>query len=297
MRVGNAPISWGVCEIPGWGPQLPYERVLDEMARAGYEGTELGPWGYLPTEPRRLAELLQGKGLALAASFVPVDLRESGRLEHERRNVESVASLLSSLGARHILIADGGDPLRMSIAGRLEKTRAQGLSAEQWRYLAHSLEELARLCQDYGLELCVHSHGGSYIENPDEIQRLCELTDPSLVKLCFDTGHVAFGGGDPVALVEAFSDRIGHVHLKDIRLGRLKEKLAQGEDYVAAAQADVFVPLGEGDVDIPKIFEILSRSGYDGWIIVEQDRVLAEGEDSLSAPVKSREYLRETIGL
>ncbi len=298
MRVGNAPISWGVCEIPGWGPQLPYERVLDEMARAGYEGTELGPWGYLPTDPERLAQLLESRGLALAASFVPVNLRERGRLEEERPNVEAVAKLLASLGARHILIADGGDPLRMSIAGRLDKTRAQGLSLEQWQYLARSLEELARLCQqEYGLTLCVHSHGGSYIENPDEIQRLLEMTDPSLVNLCFDTGHVAFGGGDPVDLAEKLAGRIGHVHLKDIRLELLRGKLAQGKDYVAAAQGGVFVPLGEGDVDIPKIFEILQKSGYDGWIIVEQDRVLGEGEDSLSAPMKSREYLRTRIGI
>ena len=98
MRVGNAPISWGVCEIPGWGPQLPYERVLDEMARAGYEGTELGPWGYLPTDPERLAQLLESRGLALAASFVPVNLRERGRLEEERPNVEAVAKLLRFLG-------------------------------------------------------------------------------------------------------------------------------------------------------------------------------------------------------
>lgn len=297
MRVGNAPISWGVCEIPGWGPQLPYERVLDEMARAGYEGTELGPWGYLPTDPRRLAAILQEKGLAMAAAFVPVDLRHPGRLEQEIENVSAVAALLQALGARHILIADSGDPLRMSIAGRIDKTRSYGLTAEQWRYMTQSLEELARLCQGFGLELCVHSHGGSYIENPDEIDRLCQLTDASLVKLCLDTGHIAFGGGDPVAMFDTFADRIGHVHLKDIRLDLLEEKLAQGKDYVAAAQGDVFVPLGAGDIDLSRIFDALKRSAYDGWIIVEQDRVLSEDEDSQAAPQRSRAYLRETIGI
>lgn len=298
MRVGNAPISWGVCEIPDWGPQLPYERVLDEMAHAGYEGTELGPWGYMPDDPRVLGEALRARGLAMAASFVPVDLRAPGRLEEERESVRSVAVLLKALGARHILIADGGDPLRMSIAGRLEKTRAQGLTGEQWRYLAQSLEELARMCQDeYGLELCVHSHGGSYIENPDEIDRLMELTDPALVKLCLDTGHIAFGGGDPLQVARSFAERIGHVHLKDIRLDLLERFIAEGKDYVAAAKGDVFVALGQGDVDIPGIFDALRRAGYAGWIIVEQDRVLQEGEDSLAAPLFSRAYLRETIGI
>lgn len=297
MRIGNAPISWGVCEIPGWGPQLPYERVLEEMAQAGYEGTELGPWGYMPADPSVLAEALQASGLAMAASFVPVDLRQPGRLEQEREAVRSVASLLQALGARHILIADGGDPMRMSIAGRVDKTRAQGLSSEQWRYLAHSLEELARLCQEYGLELCVHSHGGSYIENPEEIDRLCDLTDPSLVKLCLDTGHIAFGGGDPLEVVQKYAERIGHVHLKDIRLDLLDRCFAEGKDYVAAAQGNVFVPLGEGDVDIPRIFDLLKTAGYTGWIIVEQDRVLQEEEDSLAAPLASRAYLREKIGI
>lgn len=298
MRIGNAPISWGVCEIPGWGPQLPYERVLDEMAQAGYEGTELGPWGYMPRDPAVLGEALRARGLAMAAAFVPVNLREPGRLEEERESVRSVAALLQAVGARHILIADGGDPLRMSIAGRLDQTRARGLTDEQWRYLARSLEELARMCRDeYGLELCVHSHGGSYIENPDEIDRLMELTDPALVKLCLDTGHVAFGGGDPLKAASEYAGRIGHVHLKDIRLDLLKRFLSEGKNYVAAAQGDVFVPLGRGDVDVPGIFDALKRAGYAGWIIVEQDRVLHEREDSLAAPLSSRAYLRERIGI
>lgn len=297
MKVGSAPISWGVCEIPGWGPQLPYERVLSEMAEAGYEGTELGPWGYLPRDPKRLAAILEEKGLAMAAAFVPVNLRHPGRLEEEIPTVTAVARLLQELGARRILIADGGDPLRSSIAGRLDKTRRMGLEADQWKYLAQSLETLAKLCGEYGLELCVHSHGGSYIENPDEIDRLCELTDPALVKLCLDTGHIAFGGGDPVAVCERYAARIGHVHLKDIRLDLLRKNLEEGKDYVAAAQAGVFVPLGTGDVDLPRIFEALRRGGYDGWVIVEQDRVVSEDEDTLAAPRQSREYLRTRIGI
>lgn len=297
MRVGNAPISWGVCEIPGWGPQLPYQRVLAEMARAGYEGTELGPLGYMPADPRVVGEALEENGLVMAASFVPVDLRAPGRLEEEKEAVRSVAALLQALGARHILIADGGDPLRMGIAGRVAETRAHGLTQEQWRYLAHSFEELARLCHEYELELCVHSHGGSYIENPDEIDRLCDLTDASLVKLCLDTGHIAFGGGDPLEVAKKYAERIGHVHLKDIRLDHLARCLAGGKDYVQAAQADVFVPLGEGDVDIPSIFAALMAADYAGWVIVEQDRVLREDEDSLAAPIASRSYLKEKIGI
>ena len=298
MKVGNAPISWGICEIPGWGPQLPAERVLDEMARAGYEGTELGPWGYLPTDPGALRALLDSKGLAMAAAFVPVDLRSEGRLEEELPQVKATASLLAALGAGVIVIADGGDAMRYEIAGRIDQTRARGLSREQWSYFGKSLNEIAKVCRDMGLTVAFHSHGGTYVENPDEIARLADETDPTLVKLCLDTGHIAFGGGDPVELFRTFRDRIGHVHLKDIRLGLLRDYLAKGMNYVAAAQGDVFVELGAGDVDLGAIVQALKDADYGGWIIVEQDRVVrSESENTLAAAEASRRFLRERFGV
>jgi len=298
MKIGNAPISWGICEIPGWGPQLPRERVLDEMARAGYVGTELGPWGYLPTDAGELKALLDARGLQMAAAFVPVDLRSEGRLGEELGRVKATASLIAALGAGRIVIADGGDPMRYEIAGRIELTREKGLTSEQWAYFGRSLNEIAKVCRDMGLIVTFHSHGGTYVENPDEIARLADATDPDLVRLCLDTGHIAFGGGDPVELFRTYRDRIGHVHLKDIRLGLLREYLDKGLSYVAAAQGDVFVPLGQGDVDIGAIGRILREAGYDGWIIVEQDRVVrSESENTLAAAQASRAYLRERMGV
>lgn len=187
--------------------------------------------------------------------------------------------------------------MRSSIAGRPSLTKERGLSDDQWRYMAKSLEELARLCAEYELELCFHSHGGTYVENPDEIHRLCDLTDESLVKLCLDTGHIAFGGGDPVELFRAYASRIGHVHLKDIRLDLLKQRLENGDDYATAAKSDVFVALGQGNIDIRKIIETLQGAGYKGWIIVEQDRVLRPDDDSIAAAVTSRQYLRDNFGV
>lgn len=298
MKVGNAPISWGICEIPDWGPQLDRERVLDEMARAGYAGTELGPWGYLPTDVGELKQLLDDKGLAMAAAFVPVDLRSEGRLEHELGQVKATASLLAALGATQIVIADGGDAMRYDIAGRIEETRAHGLTREQWAYFGKSLNEIAKVCGDMGLGVSFHSHGGTYVENPDEIARLADETDPGLVKLCLDTGHIAFGGGDPVELFRTFRDRIGHVHLKDIRLDLLREYLDKGLNYVAAAQGDVFVALGSGDVDLRSIARVLQDAQYGGWIIVEQDRVVrSEAENTMAAAEASRAFLRDQLGV
>lgn len=298
VRIGNAPISWGVCEIPDWGPQLPAERVLDEMQVAGYEGTELGPWGFLPTDPDRLAAVLQRRGLVMAAAFVPLRLRSEGGFADSQAQVRSTAQLLRELGARHILFADAGDDLRYRVAGRREQTRAHGLRADEWGGYVDRLHRLAQVCRDeFGLQPCFHSHGGSYIENPEEIATLLERTDPALLHLCLDTGHVAFGGGDPLEVATRFASRLGYIHLKDINLPRLRSLLAEGKNYVAAAQQDVFVELGRGSLDLPKLFAVLRAGGYQGWIIVEQDRVAHDGTDTLGSATRSRAYLQSHLGV
>lgn len=292
-RIGNAPISWGVCEIPGWGLQLPYERVLDEMQAAGYEGTELGPWGFLPTDPGVLGQALRSRGLAMAAAFVPLRLKDPAAYAECEARVRATAALLQTLGARDILLADAGDELRYQIAGRPDETRAHGLEVQEWAGYAARLERLAQLCRfAYGLTPSFHSHGGTYIEHPDEIRTLLDRTDPHLLKFCLDTGHVAFGGGDPIAVARAYATRLGYIHLKDIDLPRLRGLLAEGKDYVAAAQRDVFVELGRGSLDLRALFDALAAAGYEGWIIVEQDCVVQTGTDTLGSARRSREYLR-----
>ena len=298
LRIGSAPISWGVCEIPGWGPQLPFDRVLDEIRDAGFDGTELGPWGFLPTDPASLAAALARRGLAMAGAFAPLALKDPDAYAECEAQVRETATLLRALGAQHILLADAGDAQRSQVAGRPELTRAHGLTSREWVGYAARLERLAQICRfDYGLTPCFHSHGGTYIENPDEIRMLLERTDPHLLKFCLDTGHVAFGGGDPVDLARVNTSRLGYVHLKDIDLPRLRALLAEGKNYVHAAQQDVFVELGAGSLDLTALFGVLKASGYDGWIIVEQDRVVQSETDTLSSARRNREYLRVWLGI
>jgi inosose dehydratase len=297
LRIGNAPISWGVCEIPGWGSQLPYERVLDEIRDAGFEGTELGPWGYLPTAPATLAAALAHRGLAMAAAFVPLALKDPDASAVCERQVRETAALLRDLGARHILLADAGDMRRAVIAGRPDLTRAQGLAPREWVGYTGRLERLAQICRfDYGVIPCFHPHGGTYIEHPDEIRTLMDRTDPHLLKLCLDTGHVAFGGGDPLAVARTFGPRIGHVHLKDIDLPRLRGLLAEGKTYADAARQDVFVELGTGSLDLPALLRGLIDGGHEGWVVVEQDRVVRADTDTLGSARRNREYLRVWLG-
>lgn len=298
MRIGNAPISWGVCEIPGWGPRLPYERVLDEIRAAGYEGTELGPWEFLPTDPEALSAALAERGLALAAAFVGLELRTPEAYQECERRVRETAQLLRRLGARHILLADAGDARRYEVAGRPDLTRANGLTPQEWPGYVQRLERLARIClSEYGLLPCFHPHGGTYIENVDEISQLLARTDPELVSLCLDTGHVAFGGGDPVAVGREHASRLGNLHLKDIDLSRLRALLREGRDYVSVAKQDVFVELGRGALDLAALLGVLTASGYEGWIVVEQDRVVQEDTDTLGSARRSREYLRQALGV
>jgi len=298
MRIGSAPISWGVCEIPGWGPQLPYERVLDEIRAAGFEGTELGPWGFLPTEVAALKAAVSARDLAMAGAFVPLALKDPRAYADCEAQVRATATLLRGLRAGHILLADAGDEQRLRIAGRPELTRAHGLEPRQWVGYAGRLERLAQICRfDYELIPCFHPHAGSYIENPDEIRTLMERTDPHLLKLCLDTGHVAFGGGDPLMVARAFASRIGHVHLKDIDLPRLRGLLVDGKTYTDAAKQDVFVELGTGSLDLPALLSELTAGAYDGWIIVEQDRVVQTQTDTLGRARRNREYLRAKLGV
>lgn len=297
MKIGAAPISWGISEFPDWGPQMPYEQVFDEMAKAGYAGTELGPPGYLPLDAELLKLELSRRNLAMIAAFVPVNMRNPTAAKTALADVMRTAELLSHLGATQIIVADDGDGHRRAIAGRVEQTVKAGMATDEWESLVHGLHQAATRCADLGLELCVHPHAGSYIEHPSEIERLLEQTDPNLVKICFDSGHIAFGGGDPLAIAGQHAGRIGIVHLKDIDMERLHSGVAAGKNYVQLAQEDSFTALGEGSLDLKTIVGTLQRNGYDGWIVVEQDRVAYPGTDTLGDAVRNRRYLKDTFGL
>lgn len=276
MRIGSAPISWGVCELPGWGIVLPYDRVLDEMAALGYAGTELGPWGYLPRDPGTLQRELRVRGLELAGAFCPVRLHDPERNDEQLHYALETSRLLAELGAPVLVLAEAGDPSRARIAGRVAPEDAR-FSADDWSRFADGANEIARQARAMGLVTAFHPHAGTYVETPGEIDQLLRCTDPELVGLCLDTGHVAYGGGDPVALARREATRVRHVHLKDIYRDRYERALARGLDFTAAVGEDVFAPVGRGSVDMRDVLRALRDCGYDGWLIVEQDIRIREG--------------------
>ena len=297
IKTGTAPVSWGIFEVEGLSSQQPYNEVLDEMQRAGYSGTELGPYGYFPTEPERLMSELSARDLELVSAFVPIPLAEPKRHAAGLEEALRVAKLLSASGARLIVLADVMSGLRIAAAGRVDERR-DGMSDEQWKGATQILTRVATACRELGLDAVFHHHAGTFVETPREIERLCEAVDEQLLGLCLDTGHYFYGGGDPVEAVRKYGSRIRHLHLKDVQPPVLETVRREGVDFIEAVRRGVFCELGDGAVDFPKVIDGLTANGFTGWAIVEQDTDASqEGVDPFASAVRSRQYLRDTIGI
>jgi inosose dehydratase len=309
IRIGNAPCSWGILEFEDQpGDPAGYATVLDEIRETGYAGTELGDWGFMPTEPAALRAELEGRALAMIGAFVPVALKEpdahaAGEAQAVRtaRLQAAVADPVREDDGPFIVLADdsGRDLVRTKQAGRVSPEI--GLTAPEWDVFARGAERVARAVRDQtGLRTVFHPHCAGYVETPAEIARFLELTDPALLGLVLDTGHLAYGSGgtDPAVVTEAldrFGDRIRHVHFKDCEPRVAAQLRAAGADYFEAVRRGVFCELGKGLVDFPAVVAWLRARDYRGWIVVEQD-VLPGMGTPLESARRNREYLA-SIGL
>ena len=295
MRVGNAPVSWAVYEADR--PNPPFAQVLDQIAAAGYAGTELGPYGYLPTEPQSLAHELRSRKLGLGSSFVPLPLEDAGSRGRSVETALRVAQLLATQQVQELILADDEDPARQKIAGRVPADGSASWSDAQWREACATVEAVASALQkELGMRVVLHHHAGTFVETPQEVERFLAGTNPESVGLLLDTGHYVYGGGDPVELVKRHGQRVRYVHLKDARADELQHvrshPVAMGEAWARG----VFCPLGDGVVDFPRVIESLRGAGYSGWLIVEQDVVPdAQGRlnpEPFASAKKSRAYLQ-----
>ncbi len=308
IRVANAPCSWGALEFEGLGGEIAYGQMLDELRDTGYVGTELGDWGYMPTEPAVLKEELQKRKLAIVGAFVPVALKNPDAHALGEAHAVKVARLLAGLmdseGANPsplIVLADdnGTDPLRTQHAGRV--TPEMGLSRAEWETYTRGAEHIARVVREVtGLRTAFHHHCAGYIETPEEIARFLDMTDPHLLGLVFDTGHYLYGtGSNDATLVEdglnRFGERIWHVHFKDCQPQVAEEARTSGWDYFTALRHGVFCELGHGRVPFGAVVAWLRTRNYDGWIVVEQDILPGMGSPKASAE-RNRAFL-STIGL
>ena len=287
VKIAGAPISWGVCEVPGWGFQMDRDRVLAEMVSLGYTATEFGPLGFLPVEATARVSFLAERGLAAVGGFVPVVLHNP---DHDPEpEIRAELEVFRAAGASTIVLAantgvDGYD------------SRPE-LDATGWATLLANLDRLEAIAAEYGVLAVIHPHVGTMVETSDDIEK---VLSGSGIGFCLDTGHMFIGGADPVAFARSHADRIKHVHAKDVKF-QLANKVISGElTYYQAVIEGMYVPLGQGDVDIAAIVTALQSAHFAGWYVLEQDHVVAnepaEGSGPVSDAKASVAYLRSLLG-
>ena len=287
-RVASAPISWGICEVPGWGAMLPKQRVLTEMVELGFTATELGADGFLPSDPDELNADLKPFGMTLLGGFTPVVLHDPS---------QRAATIASATATAQFFQKTGATKFVSSVVQDMDWSYPRELSTEEKRHMAEMLGVIDDICGEYGLEQVLHPHVQTLVETKDDISRVLDSCD---VHFCLDTGHMAFGGQDPVEFAKTAMDRVGHVHLKDIRLDLVPAVLRREVSLMTATQAGVFTNLGAGDVDILGVVQTLESAGYRGWYVIEQDTAItdgfpAEGEGPALQVSASLAYLTDVV--
>jgi len=275
-----------------------YERVLDEIVESGYMGTELGDWGFMPTDPLVLRPQLERRGLELVGALVPWPLADAAKHREGVKAALRTARLLAACAGDKrpdgpfVVLADdnGTDPMRTRFAGRIGPEHR--LSPEQRGDFARGAEVVARAVLDEtGLRTVFHHHCAGFVETPEETERLLDATAPELLGLCIDTGHWAYAGGDPLDAVKRFGERVWHVHFKDCHNDVAEQARREGWDYFTAVRKGVFYGLGEGDIDFESVLGELRTQKYHGWIVVEDELPPGMGEPLESAR-RDRAYMR-----
>lgn len=291
IDVGTAAVNWGFDPLYTWVQRPTFARMLDEMATSGYGGTEISY--NFPGDVRELREELARRKLRAAATFHALDLRDPSKHDAAMRGVVPVADRLQALGSDVLILSDAPSPLRLAVAGRVAEDGSDGLDERGWQALGSGLKRVGELLAARGMRAVFHPHVGTYVETRAEIDRLCQMTDPALIGLCPDTGHLAYAGVSPEDIFTDYAVRVGYVHLKDVDGAKLARVRREHIGFVRAVEIGLFVELGTGVVVVSRIIDTLKRAGYRGWIIVEQDAP----RDPLSAATRNRRFLREEFGL
>ncbi len=262
-RLAGAPISWGVCEVPGWGIELPRDRVLSEMRKVGLRATELGADGYLPTEPESLRELVTTThSLEMIGGFVPVVIHDPSQVNATIEATHRAASLMSGAGGTVFVSAAvtswGWEP-------------RQAVDRAGWKHAVRMLSVIDEILAEYGMTQALHPHLGTIVESDDDVRR---ILDSSEVGWTLDMGHLMIGGVDPLEFAADAFSRVRHVHLKDVDLERAGPVLTGARTIMQGVQAGMFTNLGEGDVPVGEIIGSLEACGYDQWYVLEQDAAI-----------------------
>jgi len=295
IQVANAPISWGIMEHVEYPKEYPYTRVLDELVEAGYRGTELGPYGFLPADPAVLRKELDKRSLTLCSAFIDLELGNEAAHKEAFADLERSAKLISAAGAKLLILSDRITTDRNAVSGRRAEANAISWSEPQWKVAAQAIREIIDRCKAMGLRVAFHHHAGGHVETPEETDRLLSLFPADQLGLCLDTGHYVYGGGDAVAFLEKQVARVWCVHLKDVYEKKIEEARRARMNFHEAVRHGIFAPVGKGSVDFGQVLSLLKTGGFNGWVVVEAD-VLPGGvgaDAPLANAISGREYLRK----
>src|SRR5438876_8946220 len=292
----SPPDSWGVLDYPGPSWEQSNEKMLDEMMDAGYTGTELGPYGFFPTDPKVLEPQLAKRSMKLLGSFVTVNMgdRASGVAVIER--IRKVGELLATLGAPFLVMADDQSDERNRFSGRAHDKDCPALTAEQWKHVGKIVADAEKVANEFELDLVFHPHVASYVETPEECEKFFDATSHTSVGLCLDTGHCVYGQGDSVKEAEKYKSKLRFVHIKDCNAKILDEARRKQWTFERAIEHQVFTVIGQGDIDFPAFFRTLAKNGYSGWSVVEQDVKFGDTTTSPAVSVAtSLKYLQGVV--
>jgi inosose dehydratase len=297
FKFASAPDSWGVLDYPGPSWEQSYQKMLDEMVVAGYTGTELGPYGFYPTDPQVLEPELTQRKLKLLGSFVPAVLSDPASTKVVVEHIRKVGGLLAALGAPFLVLADAQSEERDRIAGRVPADGSKGWNAEQWKQVGRVVAEAAKVTQDFGLDLVFHPHISTYVETAAETEQFYDVTSATGIGLCLDTGHCAYAGDDSAEEAEKYRDILRFVHIKDVDEKVIAEVRRTEMNFEQAIEANAFTIIGQGSIDFPQFFRVLQKNGYSGWMVVEQDvkfgATILPPVESIAASLR---YLQQVVG-
>lgn len=274
LRLATAPVNWNNNDIPNWRPLTPFPAILDRMREAGYDATEYD--ASFGTDVEVLVREAETRGMTWCGSYQWVDFVAKDRIAALAPTLERLAAI----DCRNLIVADALRPERVAIAGRVPEDGSASLSDPQIQDLAGGVHRLAEVAERHGIAVRYHNHVGSWIETPRELEALMAHLD---VHLCFDTGHYAYGGGDAAAFIRDHHDRIGYLHLKDVDAEGVRYAREHGLTFIDALKRYVFSPIGEGIADIPSILDVLTTTGFDGWVVVEQDTCAGDATETARA--------------
>jgi inosose dehydratase len=292
LQIGTAPVSWGVWFARD-RKQIPWQRFLDEVVEAGYENIELGPYGYLPTDPVRLRNELSRRRLNVSGTFVMGNLENRNKWPDRDRTVERTCELLTAVGGKYVVLID--DTYTDPFTG--VRTGPARLVGEPWERLIEATHEIAdKVITKYCLVLVYHPHAETHVEYEDQIEQFLQQTDPARVSLCLDLGHFAYRGGDLIRFMRRHHNRIAYLHLKSVDPKVRKIFHKQSIPFFRAGEMNLFCEPSAGVVNFPAVRDVLKEVHYQGWAVVEQDLYPCPFDKPLPVAKRTRAYLRQ-IGL